>query len=304
MAYEQWVVPNTNATDKTGACLRFVQRVFQNKNPQYYRSAWIAWLKAVHRSYERNIPTDVAVPVYFSHWGRYDDGLGQYGDNPNDPYYGNWGHVVVWIPGRGYLSSPTGGEGRQWFSTIEEIERAFNAKFAGWALDVGGLNVAWPKTPAPTPAPPKQKEIKVDHYHKEDETCKAGKGRELRPGESFYLHTTKGAPSSKATDLAKKPGPYSVTSHVYATGAAGDALDIMLVRQTDPNGKPSNSNHYPQRAVIDQKGIIFDNSEWKLYVGNPTKDVALYLRITAPSTNSGPVYVTRCDADAYVFTVA
>lgn len=162
MAYEQWVVPNTNAEDKTGACLRFVQRVFRNGNRHYYRSAWIAWLKAEQKSYERNIPVDAAVPVYFSHWGRYDDGLGQYGDNPADPYYGNWGHVVAWIPGHGYLSSPASGEGRQWFQTIEEIERTFNAKFAGWALDVGGLYVAWPRgvpypgvtpTPAPKPIP-------------------------------------------------------------------------------------------------------------------------------------------------------
>lgn len=167
MAYEQWVVPNTNATDATGACLRFVQRVFQNQNPQYYRSAWVAWVKAVHKSYERNIPTDVAVPVYFSHWGRYNDGLGQYGDNPADPYYGNWGHVVVWVPGRGYLSSPADGYGQQWFPTIEAVERAFNARYVGWALDVGGLNTAWPRglpypgvTPAPAPKP-KPKPIPV-----------------------------------------------------------------------------------------------------------------------------------------------
>lgn len=160
MSYEQWVVPNTSAEDNTGACLRFVQRVFRNGNPHYYRSAWIAWLKAEQKSYERNIPADAAVPVYFSHWGRYNDGLGQYGDNPNDPYYGNWGHVVAWIPGHGYLSSPASGEGRQWFQTIEEIERTFNAKFVGWALDVGGLYVAWPRgvpypgvTPAPAPTP-------------------------------------------------------------------------------------------------------------------------------------------------------
>lgn len=59
----------------------------------------------------------------------------------------------------GFLE-PASGRGQQWFQTIEEVERTFNAKFAGWALDVGGLYVAWPKgvpylgvTPAPAPKP-------------------------------------------------------------------------------------------------------------------------------------------------------
>lgn len=143
MSYEQWVVPNLNATDATGMCLRFVQRVFQNLNPYYYQSATEAWQKAVHKSYERNFPDDVSVPVYFSHWGTYG----------SPPRYADWGHVLVRVPGRGYLSSPTWGHGQQWFSTIEEVERAFNCSFRGWALDVGGLNVAWPKAPAPAPIP-------------------------------------------------------------------------------------------------------------------------------------------------------
>lgn len=150
MAYEQWVAPNLWATDDTGMCLRFVQKVFGSQNPIYYNSAWEAWLNAEQKSYERNLPSDAAVPVYFSHYGTYGD----------PPRYGNWGHVVAWIPGRGYLSSPAGGYGQQWFSTIEEIERTFNARFVGWALDVGGLYVAWPRgvpypgvTPVPAPIP-------------------------------------------------------------------------------------------------------------------------------------------------------
>ncbi len=150
MSYEQWVVPNLNATDATGMCLRFVQRVFQNQNLYYYASAWEAWERSVHKSYERNIPSDVAVPVYFAHYGTYG----------SPPRYANWGHVVVWVPGRGYLSSPAGGYGQQWFPTIEAVERAFNARYAGWALDVGGLITAWPRgvpypgvTPPPAPIP-------------------------------------------------------------------------------------------------------------------------------------------------------
>lgn len=302
MAYEQWVVPNTSASDVTGACLRFTQRVFRNQNPHYYRSAWIAWQKAIHKSYERNIPDDAAVPVYFSHWGRYDDGNGQYGDNPNDPLWGNWGHVVVWIPGRGYLSSPTRGEGRAWFQTIEEIERAFNAKYAGWALDVGGLNVAWPKTPAPAP-PPKPKEIKVKHYHYEDAAARS-KGRLLKPGDGFYLHTDPAAPSHNAINITGAGGLYSITPHIYAQGEAGDVLDAQLIVQFDPKGKPANSSHYLERLEADRNGRIFASREFKRYVGDPKVDVTVYLRVEAPKTNKGAMKVTLCDSDAYLFTVA
>ena len=141
MASMQLVAPNLSARDVTGACLRFVQRVYQNRNTYYYRSAWIAWLNAEHKSTGRAMP-DVSVPVYFKHFGTYNDGLGQYGDDPARPYYGNWGHIVSWVPGKGFLSSPATGEGQDWYTTIEAVERAFNATYAGWALDVGGLTVA------------------------------------------------------------------------------------------------------------------------------------------------------------------
>lgn len=143
MANIQLVQPNTNATDATGMCLRFTQRVYQNLNPIYYNSAWDAWNGAQFKG-QGNVPTDISVPVYFSHYGTYG----------NPPTYANWGHVVAWIPGRGYLSSPAGGYGQQWFDSVEQIAWTFNAKYAGWAYDVGGLLVAKTTSdPNPSPAP-------------------------------------------------------------------------------------------------------------------------------------------------------
>lgn len=138
MANIQLVTPNLRASDGAGWCLRFTQRVYQNLNPYYYNSAWDAWLNAAHKGVG-NLPTDVSVPVYFSHWGTYGG------------KYANWGHIVAWVPGKGYLSSPTHGEGGQWFPNIGAVERAFNAKYVGWAYDVGGLMVAKIATTKPTP---------------------------------------------------------------------------------------------------------------------------------------------------------
>lgn len=141
MANIQLVTPNLSATDGTGMCLRFTQRVYQNLNPYYYNSAWDAWLNAAHKGVG-NLPTDVSVPVYFEHWGTYG----------SPARYANWGHIVAWVPGRGYLSSPAGGHGAQWFPDIASIERAFNCRYVGWAYDVGGLTVA--KAGAATPGSP------------------------------------------------------------------------------------------------------------------------------------------------------
>jgi hypothetical protein len=127
----QLVTPNTSVTDGTGWCLRFTQKVWGA--PARYNSAWDAWeATQLKHSTDENIPTDVGVVVWFSHYGTYGD----------PAYYANWGHVVSWIPGRGYLSSPTSGVGQKWLGSIEEVERAYNSKYVGWSEDINGLRVA------------------------------------------------------------------------------------------------------------------------------------------------------------------
>lgn len=129
----QLVTPNTSVTDGTGWCLRFTQKVWGA--PARYESAWKAWeATQLKHSTAENIPTDVGVVVWFSHYGTY-------GENGNQ-YYDNWGHVVSWIPGRGYLSSPTNGVGQKWLGSIQEVERAYNSKYVGWSEDINGLRVA------------------------------------------------------------------------------------------------------------------------------------------------------------------
>lgn len=150
MPYRQRISPRTWVQAWAGSCLVLVQLVF-GITPQY-ASAWKAWLGQTGK-HTRNMPTNVAVVVWMSHWGRY--GFPAFWDN--------WGHVIVWIPGKGYLSSPGSGYGQQWFPNIAAVERYFGAKYVGWTTHLHGIPlVTWvasqpspaPKpTPVPTPAP-------------------------------------------------------------------------------------------------------------------------------------------------------
>ncbi len=122
--YAQTTDINDQAVDDAGMCLRFAQKVFNTK-PYGYPSAWIAWEATQLKHYDRNFPADVVSPVWFSHIGNY-DGTGNK----------NWGHVVAYFPGQGFLSSPGNGYGQQWFFTIEQIESYFRCTHVGWSEDI------------------------------------------------------------------------------------------------------------------------------------------------------------------------
>lgn len=124
----QLVSPNTSVQDYAGWCLRFTQAVYGA--PARFPTAWEAWLNTSLKHTDRDLPS-VSVPVWFESWG--DFGFGE---------YKNWGHACAWIPGRGILSSPASGYGQTWFSSIEDAERRWGMKFAGWSEDINGLRVA------------------------------------------------------------------------------------------------------------------------------------------------------------------
>jgi len=98
----------------------------------------------------RQMPNAVCV-LWFDHWGTYG----------SPPYYDNFGHVVVYVPGRGFASSSpnwweannsnTGG-GIYWYPTIAAVENAFNARFRFWTEDINTKRVCKPVAAAP-PAP-------------------------------------------------------------------------------------------------------------------------------------------------------
>lgn len=128
----QLVKPNTSVTDGAGWCLRFTQSVYGTA--AMHESAWKAWLATKHK-HTGALP-NLSVPVWFSHYGTYG----------YPARYDNWGHVVAYVPGKGFLSSPAflrPGQTRsqQWFPSIAAVEQAFNAKYVGWSEDLNGTRI-------------------------------------------------------------------------------------------------------------------------------------------------------------------
>lgn len=121
----QLVNPNLSVRDNAGWCLRFTQSVYGTA--ARHPNAWQAWLATQHK-HTGSLP-NLSVPVHFSHYATY-NGI-----------YDNWGHIVAYVPGRGFLSSPRAGHGQEWFSTTGDVERAFNAKYVGWSEDLNGTQI-------------------------------------------------------------------------------------------------------------------------------------------------------------------
>lgn len=142
--WKQLVTPNLSASKPAGWCLAFVQEVYGA--PIRHRSAWDAWL-AIPNKHTDALP-DASVPLFFSHWGTYQG------------EYANWGHTVAYVPSRGFLSSPARGTGQQWLTSIEQVERTYNAKYVGWAESLNGLQIVQYEQP-PNPQPTQKKKTMI-----------------------------------------------------------------------------------------------------------------------------------------------
>lgn len=122
--WKQTVKPDTTVQDYAGWCLRFTQSVFNA--PVRYASAWQAWLNAPGRRTNSSYPRNVAVILWFSHWGTYQG------------VYRNWGHVAVRLPNGRILSSPVTGYGQRLFTSVQQLERELNSKYVGWSTGING----------------------------------------------------------------------------------------------------------------------------------------------------------------------
>lgn len=141
MAWQQKGSVDLNAQDQAGFCLRFQQRVFPGSPVTYYPTARSAWDNSgfQHAEYPDG---SAIVPITYS-WCGTINGV-----------YQDWGHAAVFVPGRGILSSPGSGYGHQWFSSIDELARAWGLTYLGWTEDVGGFRVVdYVADPAPAPEP-------------------------------------------------------------------------------------------------------------------------------------------------------
>jgi hypothetical protein len=142
MGYTQIRSANPNAKSYPGYCLQLVTESFFG-TPGGHNTARDAWDASGTKNTSRNLP-NVQVPVFFS-WVGTIDGIRK-----------DWGHVVTYFPGRGFLSSPgkwTDGYGNQWFASIDAVTRWFNAPYLGFTLDIPMRGAVASFTPDPTPGP-------------------------------------------------------------------------------------------------------------------------------------------------------
>lgn len=121
---------NVNTQGKPYYCLDMATRVFGV--PNRYNFAWEAWSNAQFRHGTSEPFPSVPVPVWFE-WTGTVDGVKQ-----------NWGHVAVWFPGKGLLSSPfSTNYKQQWFETPAKlIAYLGGGSYVGWSEDINGVRVA------------------------------------------------------------------------------------------------------------------------------------------------------------------
>ena len=131
MGYKQLKSANSNLTDVPGYCHRYARRIFGIGAK--YQSALANW-NASKTKNTGGHPTNVAVPIWFTVRGH------------------NYGHVVVFVPGVGYLSTAPGsgtGQTRVVYKSIADVNKAFGATLLGWTLDINDVAVAeWVPDPA------------------------------------------------------------------------------------------------------------------------------------------------------------
>lgn len=133
MKFTSLVKPNLAFQVLAGNCLAMAQGIAGAR--VMHNSATDAANATSKRHHNRKIPNAVCV-LWFDHWGSY--GM------PGREVYANWGHVVVYVPGKGFASSsPVYGEvsAPYYYNSIGAVERAFNATFRFWTEDINGTIV-------------------------------------------------------------------------------------------------------------------------------------------------------------------
>ena len=119
--YEQVRKANLNQQGAAHYCLRFTRQAYGI--PAVWPTAWLAY-KATKKKHTTALPA-VQVPVWF----RTKSGVG---------------HVAIWVPGKGVLSSPASGYGQAWFKTVHELESRWGITYVGWSEDLNGRTVVRP----------------------------------------------------------------------------------------------------------------------------------------------------------------
>lgn len=137
MLWYQRRQPNLTRKVQPGWCLGYVSDVL-GINSAKYESAWQAWQGTEYKHGPEEPLPDVPVLLWFEHFGTYG----------TPPRFGNWGHVVLHVPGVGLYTSPGGAIGSpasfEVHPTISAIEHRFNSTYVGWSEDLAGVRFAEP----------------------------------------------------------------------------------------------------------------------------------------------------------------
>lgn len=192
------------------------------------------------RYYSRTMPS-VSVPVWFDHWGTYQG------------KYANWGHVVVWVPGRGFLSSPGVGFGQLWLSSLEEVEKTFNAKYRFWSLDINTLQVA--------KAPPIKEEDPMPlqtstHSHNPKQVIPPNKWSYLRLNDKNWITFFQGGDKVK-----------SGVAHL-SIGCSGEADVRFVLDEVNADGSSVVKSLPSVRSRISSSGI----HSWPVHLNKGSKN--------------------------------
>lgn len=129
--YQQLVTPKLSTSGPAGWCLWFVEEDYGLAH--IGASAEAAW-SATHHPHSLDQPPNAIVPVY---WTYFDSSVNI-----------EFGHIAIWVPGRGIFSSPFNvSNGNQWFGSIQEVTnrinqiRNANAHYLGWSEDLAGVQL-------------------------------------------------------------------------------------------------------------------------------------------------------------------
>ena len=139
--WKQLIKPDLGVTDLPGWCLRLVGNAFGLKR-RPFKHATEAWNKAQFKRTDP-LPTDVAVPVYYSWYGTI-DGITQ-----------DWGDVAIHVPGKGVFGSPkrSDGRGNRFDKTVADRAKWLGggAQYRGWSEDLNLTRLIEKVPDAPKP---------------------------------------------------------------------------------------------------------------------------------------------------------
>lgn len=239
MSFKSLVTPNLEFRVLAGNCLAMAQGIVGA--PVRHNSATDAANATTHRHANRDIPNAVTV-LWFDHWGSY----GQ----PGREVYANWGHVVVYVPGYGFASSsPYGGEVSTpyYYSSITEVEQAFNCTFRFWTEDINGTRVNAPANIAAHTAANRSWE---DDMHPFNWNADRKSAQKIQPNKPTRIIQN----DEGAVTVAKGPGDLvGVTSSVRIKGKPGARVEVRLIIENGDNKELAELGF--AREVFDDLGL-------------------------------------------------